>query len=132
MLDVISQHRKDADLVIGGDFNLLSLDERHESELKGDGSPWTTIAVEKKIQTRLKDEFGLVNCWQAANPGVPLAQTLRYVKNPVPAYHCDGIFVPASWGTPISRVMGNTELYNKKPAGRRTSDHNPVLATFIA
>ena len=132
MLDVISQHRKDANLVIGGDFNLLSLGERHESELKADGSPWKTIAVEKEIQNRLKDEFGLVNCWQVANPGVPLAQTLRYVKNPVPAYHCDGIFVPEEWGTPDCRVVRNTEMYDKKPAGRRTSDHNPVLATFTA
>ena len=130
MLDVISQHRKDADLVIGGDFNLLSLGERHDSELKADGSSWKTTAVEKQIQARLRSEFGLVNCWQSANPGVPLSQTLRYSKNPIPAYHCDGIFVPAAWGTPISRVMGNTELYENKPLGRRTSDHNPVLATF--
>lgn len=39
MLDVIEQNRGDGSLVIGGDFNLLSLGERHHSEKK-DGKPW--------------------------------------------------------------------------------------------
>lgn len=121
MLDLIARHRGDADLIIGGDFN-VTVSERHHSE-RQNGAPWTTTSQERAIQTRLRQDFGLINCWQTANPDVPLAQTLRWDKNPVPSFHIDGIFVPASWGIrPCCTVVDREEW-------AELSDHNPVVAT---
>jgi hypothetical protein len=97
MLTLIGTVRGDTDLVIGGDFNLLSLGRRHESEKRENGKRWTTRKQELAILKRVEDEFGLVNCWQKASPAIPLAQTLRWVAKDAVAYHCDGIFVPSTW-----------------------------------
>jgi hypothetical protein len=140
MLDLIGQHRGDGDLIIGGDFN-LTVGQRHHSERRDDGTPWLTAEAELAVQARLGEEFGLINCWQTANPGMPLAQTLRWSGEPRPpicpqcppvrSFHCDGIFVPASWGTPFCTVINNEEWTGRND-GRRLprSDHNPVVATF--
>ena len=125
MLDTIERvgtERGDADLMIGGDFNLYSLGKRHHSEIKA-GSRWTTTSVESDILIRLR-KLGLINCWQTANPGVPLAQTLRWTTDNVPSFHCDGIFVPETWKTPVCTVVNNREWDSM-------SDHNPVIATFV-
>jgi exonuclease III len=127
MLNVIWENREDADMIIGGDFNLYSLGERHKSEIKN-GKPWITLPEERGILTRLRDTFGLTNCWQTANPGVPLAQTLRWCRNPISAFHCDGIFVPESWKAKISCTVINNEVWTDRRRPR--SDHNPVLATI--
>lgn len=106
-------------MVIGGDLN-LEISQRHESE------PTKTSAADLAIQSRLRDEFGLANCWQAANPTKDLPQTLRWARDGgmVP-YHCDGIFVPQSWASRLhSCEVHSNEEWDK------LSDHNPVVAEF--
>jgi endonuclease/exonuclease/phosphatase family metal-dependent hydrolase len=118
MLDLIGAHRGDADLVIGGDFN-LTVGERHPSEAR------RTDPLDPAVQARLRDEFGLINCWQAANPGVRLAQTLRWSNDPPVPYHCDGLFVPASWRPALRSCAAAAG-----PEWEALSDHNPVVVTF--
>ncbi len=77
------------------------------------------------IQARLRDDFSLINCWETANPGVVPAQTLRWSRNPTVPYHCDGIFVPASW----SPKLKSCEVLSG-PLWDQLSDHNPVVAEF--
>ena len=75
------------------------------------------------IQARLADKFGLVNCWQTANPNQPLPQTLRWTKDRTIPFHCDGLFVPKSWKDRLeSCVVLSGDDWN------RLSDHNPVIA----
>jgi hypothetical protein len=83
------------------------------------------VAGEREILARLESEFELVSCWQAANPGRPLAQTLRWSANREAPYHCDGIFVPSTWA---SRLVACRVVRGSRWAG--LSDHNPVLAEF--
>ena len=70
-------------------------------------------------------EFGLLNCWQTANPDQPLCQTLRWTGDRAIPYHCDGIFVPRSWKDRLKscEVIAGDEW-------NRLSDHNPVVACF--
>ena len=117
ILDEISKLHDGCDLVIGGDFN-LSVSERHHSESK------KTSAADLAIQARIQNEFALVNCWQLANPDVPLAQTLRWINDRgATPYHCDGIFVPTSWASRLRscEVHSGAEW-------NALSDHNPVEA----
>lgn len=77
------------------------------------------------IQARLAEEFGLVNCWQAANPDQPLHQTLRWTNDRTTNYHCDGIFVPHQWKDRLeSGVVLSGDEWNT------LSDHNPVMSSF--
>jgi hypothetical protein len=80
---------------------------------------------ERDLLDRLAGEFRLASCWQAANPGRPLAQTLRWMGNPVAPYHCDGIFVPVSW---LPRLTSCRVARGSRWS--RLSDHNPVIADF--
>jgi endonuclease/exonuclease/phosphatase family metal-dependent hydrolase len=65
----------------------------------------------------------LINCWQHANPDMPLSQTLRWVSKKDVAYHCDGIFVLKEWTDHIvSCEVISGELWDG------LSDHNPVMA----
>ncbi len=118
ILDQLARFRDGCDLVIGGDFN-LTISPRRQSEQR------TTSRPDMRIQARLCDEFGLVNCWHHCNPDLPLAQTLRWTNDPTAPYHCDGVFVPAHWA---ERLSGCTVM----TGGRWTelSDHHPVLAEF--
>jgi hypothetical protein len=77
------------------------------------------------IQARLADEFGLLNCWQEANPDQPLHQTLRWTGNRTIPYHCDGLFVPMAWKARLQSccVLAGDEW-------NRLSDHNPVVTCF--
>ena len=71
ILDRIAPLRAGADLILGGDFNVVV----------GHRQPRERIAMsrgERGILDRLSGEFGLISCWQAANPGRVLAQTLRW------------------------------------------------------
>ena len=125
MLKVIAQNRGDADFVIGGDFNLLSLGERHELESKDAGKPWAATRQEKDIHKQLAD-LGLMNCWQVKNPGMSLGRTLRYrSKESSPAFHCDGLFVPETW----KHVLASADILVTADWAAR-SDHNPVVVTF--
>lgn len=119
ILDMIGANRGDGDLIIGGDFN-LSVGERLESEeLK-------TSRADLVILARLKSEFGLMSSWQAANRGVPLPQTLRWAKEKVTPFHCDGIFIPQRWS---SRLKTCTVVSG--PDWNELSDHNPVMVELI-
>jgi endonuclease/exonuclease/phosphatase family metal-dependent hydrolase len=116
ILDSIARLPNDGDLIIGGDFN-LTVGVRHPSERRQDGNLW--------LLERLRSEFGLMSCWQAANPNRDLPQTLRWIRDKATPYHCDGIFVPAAW----YRYLDKCEVL-ASPAWEALSDHNPVVATF--
>ena len=116
ILDRIARRWAGADLILGGDFNVVV----------GHRQPHERIAVtrgEREILDRLAAEFDLISCWQAANPGRPLAQTLRWSANRSAPYHCDGIFVPSAWGARLvsCRVVTGSRW-------SKLSDHNPVVA----
>jgi len=116
MLDWIGSLPDDGDLIIGGDFN-LTLGVRHPDEKQQAQDLW--------LLERLRKEFGLMNCWQAANPNRDLPQTLRWSRGKATPYHCDGIFVPAAW----YRYLDHCEVL-ASPLWEELSDHNPVVATF--
>jgi endonuclease/exonuclease/phosphatase family metal-dependent hydrolase len=117
ILDEIAQVAQGREIIIGGDFNLtvshFAASERPVSK------------HDLAIQARLAEEFGLINCWQAANPNRPLDQTLRWTRDRTIPYHCDGIFVPKSWK---NRLQTCTVLSGDEWIA--LSDHNPVLASF--
>jgi exonuclease III len=119
ILDRIARMRDGADLLLGGDFNVVV----------GHRQPHERIRVsrgEREILDRLSTELDLVSCWQAVNPGRPLAQTLRWSANREAPYHCDGIFVPSGWSARLAscRVVTGSRW-------RRLSDHNPVVAELL-
>jgi endonuclease/exonuclease/phosphatase family metal-dependent hydrolase len=117
LLDRIKKVARGREVVIGGDFNLTV------SHCAGSERP--TSKQDLAIQARLADQFGLLNCWQAANPDQPLHQTLRWTTDRTIPYHCDGIFVPRAWQDRLeSCVVLAGEEWN------RLSDHNPVVACF--
>ena len=117
-LNFLADFKDDYDLVIGGDFN-LTVGIRHESEKLGN------LKSELSLLERLEQEFNLINCWQAANPDSPLPQTLRWSRNKMTPYHCDGIFVPAAWG----QYLESCDVLSSED-WELLSDHNPVVATF--
>jgi endonuclease/exonuclease/phosphatase family metal-dependent hydrolase len=118
ILDMLRAFRDGADVVIGGDFN-LTVSPRHPTEDR------QTSAADLKIHQRLEEEFNLINCWQTMNSDIPLAQTLRWDRDPVPPYHCDGIFVPGSW----TETLTACKVLSGSPWDGM-SDHNPVVAEF--
>ena len=106
-------------LVLGGDFNVAVA-------LRQPDHPLYNSRGERAVLDRLREEFGLVACWQAAHPDEPPARTLRWMRRPdsLP-YHCDGLFVPAAWTAALQscEVLEDAEWC-------ALSDHNPVVATF--
>jgi endonuclease/exonuclease/phosphatase family metal-dependent hydrolase len=117
ILDWIATFPNDGDLIIGGDFN-LTVGVRHPSEQREDQDLW--------LLERLRKQFGLMSCWQAANPNRNLAQTLRWSRDKATPYHCDGIFIPAAW----YRYLDQCEVL-ASPIWEALSDHNPVVASFM-
>ncbi len=117
LLDEIRMVAGRPEIIIGGDFNLTVSD--------WSGSERPTCKQDLAIQVRLADEFGLVNCWQEANPDQALCQTLRWTGYRTTPYHCDGIFVPRSWKDRLqSCVVLTGDEWDC------LSDHNPVVACF--
>jgi exonuclease III len=117
ILDRIKSLARQRQIVIGGDFNItISGCKKSERPIRNKNL---------QIQARLVDEFGLVNCWQAANPNQPLCQTLRWTGNRTIPYHCDGLFVPKAW---LNRLTSCDVLMGKE--WNQLSDHNPVVACF--
>jgi exonuclease III len=106
-------------LILAGDFNVAV-------GLREPGQPIGITPGERALLQRLREELGLVPCWQTAHPGEPLARTLRWMRrrDSLP-YHCDGLFVPADWS---SAIRGCTVLEDEE--WRTLSDHNPVVATL--
>jgi len=120
ILDGIARLASGAELILGGDFNVVV----------GQRQPNERIPMsrgEREILERLAGDFDLLSCWQAAHPGRPLAQTLRWSADRAAPYHCDGIFVPASWAPRLvaCRVVRGSRWTT-------LSDHNPVVAEFRA
>lgn len=117
LLDEIKKIAAGRQIVLGGDFNV--------SVSAWTGAERPTCRQDLAIQARLTDEFGLLNCWQAANPDQPLSQTLRWTSDRSIPYHCDGLFVPRSWQDRLvsCEVLAGDEW-------NRLSDHNPVIACF--
>jgi exonuclease III len=120
ILDRVARLQDGADLILGGDFNVV-VGNRHPRERL------TVSRGEREILDRLGTELDLISCWQAANPGRPLAQTLRWSADRATPYHCDGIFVPASWGPRLASCRVVTG-----PRWAGLSDHNPVVVEFTA
>lgn len=116
ILDMIGENRGGGDLVIGGDFN-LTVGERLATE------HLRTSKAELAILARLQDEFGLVSAWRSANAELPLPQTLRWAKDKVAPFHCDGIFIPQRWASQVRSC-----IVVSGPEWDVLSDHNPVVA----
>jgi endonuclease/exonuclease/phosphatase family metal-dependent hydrolase len=118
ILDVLRPYAEDADVILGGDFNVVVGYRRPDERLK-------VMRGERELLERLSGELKLMSCWQAANPGRRLQQTLRWTANRKAPYHCDGIFVPASWRDRLvaCRVVRGSRW-------TQLSDHNPVMAEF--
>jgi hypothetical protein len=118
VLDDISALSTGADLILGGDFNVVVGYRQPREKLR-------ISRGERGVLERLAQEFGLVSCWQAANPNRPLAQTLRWTADRAAPYHCDGIFVPTTW---LERLVSCRVVRGSR--WNSMSDHNPVIATF--
>ena len=114
ILDTLIPHFDGTDVVVGGDLNVATAYRPTDDVVR-------MTKGERALLDRLRDEFGLISSWQAANPGRALAQTLRWQANPATPYHCDGIFVPAAWTPALRRCDVHTgTVWNS------LSDHNPM------
>jgi endonuclease/exonuclease/phosphatase family metal-dependent hydrolase len=120
ILDRIALLAADSDLILGGDFNVVVGYRQPRERLK-------VMRGEREILERLSAQLKLMSCWQAAHPGRPLQQTLRWTADRKAPYHCDGIFVPESWR---DRLVACRIVRGRRWAA--LSDHNPVLAEFAA
>jgi exonuclease III len=118
LIDRLRPTARKCDLVLAGDFNVVV-------GFRGPDEAVRMSKQEREVLTRVRDELGLVPCWQTANPDRPLAQTLRWTGNRAAPYHCDGIFIPASW----SRHLVSCDVVSG-PAWDSLSDHNPVVAVL--
>ncbi len=116
ILDFLGTLDNKSDLILGGDFNLAT-GIRHDSEPLPSDPPF--------LLRRTRRELNLMSCWQAVHPNRNLAQTLRWTGKPEMPYHCDGIFVPATW----YRFLDDCQVITGG-AWHSLSDHNPVVAAF--
>lgn len=119
ILDLAPEIAAGLPFVLGGDFNVAVALRKPDHSLYN--SPG-----ERALLARLRDELGLLPCWQAAHPHEEPARTLRWMRrlDSLP-YHCDGLFVPAAWIPALRRCE---VLEDEKWCA--LSDHNPVVATF--
>lgn len=119
ILDVAVEGAGAADLVLGGDFNVVV-------GRRGGDEPIRMGRAEVAILDRLEHDLSLGACWQAAHPGEPLGRTLRWRHraDSLP-YHCDGLFVPLGW---LPALRECTILTGG--VWEVASDHHPVVATF--
>ncbi len=115
LLDSLGPIVSGAPLVLGGDWN-LTIGHRHADE------EMQNRPGEVELLDRLGQEFGVVSSWPTFNAGLPLAQTLRWVADRIPAFHCDGIFVPAPW----AKAIRSAEVLTGED-WTKISDHNPVV-----
>jgi exonuclease III len=118
ILDALEPVAQDADLVLGGDFNVAV-------GYRGPNEGVRMSRAERNLLDRMTFELGLIACWQTAHPERHLTQTLRWSGNRSAPYHCDGIFVPHGWR---GRLRSCQVLSG--PEWDVLSDHNPVVAEF--
>jgi endonuclease/exonuclease/phosphatase family metal-dependent hydrolase len=116
ILDSIKELKYD-NIIIGGDFN-ISLGRRLPSEpLKSNSEDRRGLA--------LLEGMGLIQAWRLMNPGMPLAQTLRWSKDPALPFHIDCFFINK---TLADRVTSCSVLLD--PGWTGMSDHNPLAMEF--
>ncbi len=117
ILDELLHVAKGRPMILGGDFNL--------TVSGGEGTKRPITKQESAIHKRISEEFGLINCWKEKHPDEPLHQTLRWSRDKTAVYHCDGLFVPATWKHQLDQCQViSGEEWNS------LSDHNPVWASF--
>ncbi|MFL5732876.1 MAG: endonuclease/exonuclease/phosphatase family protein [Chloroflexia bacterium] len=119
ILDYAAEVAEGRPLVLAGDFNVVV------GMREPDQRP-TVSRGEQRLLDRLRDDLGLLPCWQTAHPGEPLARTLRWMHRiDSPPYHCDGLFIPAAWAQALAtcEVLESQEWY-------ALSDHNPVVGSL--
>jgi endonuclease/exonuclease/phosphatase family metal-dependent hydrolase len=121
ILDFIPKLASGLPCILGGDFNVAVA-------LRQPDHPLYNSSGERALLDRMRDELGLLPCWQAAHPDEEPARTLRWMRRPdsLP-YHCDGLFVPAGW---VPALLACDVLEDE--AWCALSDHNPVVATFAS
>lgn len=119
ILDFAVELAEGRPLILAGDFN-VAVGLRQPDHLP------TVSRGERLLLERLRDELGLIPCWQTAHPGERLARTLRWMRrsDSLP-YHCDGVFVPAEWTSALRECTVREE-----EEWCALSDHNPVVATL--
>ncbi len=119
ILDEIAKIVNGREVIIAGDFNV--------SVSHWVGSKRKTGRQDLAIQSRLAKEFGLINCWQMANPDREPEQTLRWTGDRTIPYHCDAIFVPERWREKLRHcaILVGQEW-------EELSDHNPIVAEFLS
>jgi len=121
VLDAIAPLAIGHAVIIGGDFN-VTVSARHGAEER------RNTLGEQSIHRRIRDDFGLINCWQTLHPDEALSQTYRhrFHDDPQP-FHIDGLFVPAAW----QPFLKSCEIANGPTwRGTMNSDHFPIIATF--
>jgi len=105
------------EIMLGGDFN-FTIGERQPGEFQA------TKKAEREAIQRM-EAMGLMSCWSASHPDLPLEQTLRWVSDKAPykstPFHCDGIFAPQRWKDRTTCEVFTSSCY-------RISDHNPLVA----
>lgn len=120
LLDVLRPVIGDRHLVLAGDWNLSISASRSTESLRHKKDA-------EELHRRIDTEFGLRSAWICAHADEELPQTLRWNRNPLIPFHCDGILLPAAWSAALTRV--------EVLSGDRwsaLSDHNPVVAELNA
>ena len=119
IVDELKGLAREATLIVGGDFNLRTIIESpvHEEIVI------QPTASERIVLRRFSSDLHLQLAWTAAHGATTPPQTLLWTKDKATPFHCDGIFVPASWRGPIScQVLGGAFLDR--------SDHLPVVMDY--
>lgn len=114
IFDEIFKLRDGSSLIVAGDFNLTTAVRHSSEEIRNS-------LGERKLFERLRQDFGLVNAWQVIHPNEILPQTLRWSRNPLPNYHCDGIFL--SQDCLPNLTDATVEISDQ---WELLSDHNPI------
>ena len=114
-------------IVLGGDFNVASLGCRQP------GEALATTRAERSMLAALREQWGLMPFWPTAHPGQPLPQTHRWSGNRSTPYHCDGVFIPASWAAEeLSCTVIDQPEAPLFANGNYLGDHHPVIVELAA